>query len=50
MDDDYVSVITVTPLRKFALVSHEVFTELVEAGFNEGQAVSILVGLTKKKE
>jgi hypothetical protein len=36
-------------LGAFAVQSHELFTELQSAGFNEEQAIKILVGLASKE-
>jgi hypothetical protein len=49
MSSEDASTGVLTPLRTFAVQGHELYTELVEAGFREEQAVSILVGLTRKE-
>jgi hypothetical protein len=36
-------------LGAFAVQTHELFTELQSAGFNEEQAIKILVGLASKE-
>ena len=36
-------------LGAFAVQTHELFTELQNAGFNEEQAIKILVGLASKE-
>lgn len=36
-------------LRAFAIQTHELFNELVDAGFNEEQAIKVVVGLTHKE-
>lgn len=38
-----------TPLQTYAVISHELYTELVEAGFREEQAVVIVIGLSQKE-
>jgi hypothetical protein len=38
----------VSTLGAFAIQTHELFCELVNAGFNEQQAISIVVGLANK--
>jgi len=50
MNDDVTPLAVVaSPLRVFAIQTHELYTELKNAGFNESQAISILVGLTAKE-
>jgi len=50
MNDDSSTIgVDVSPLRVFAVQSHELFTELKNAGFDENQAISILVGLMTKE-
>jgi len=39
----------VSVLRAFAIQTHEVFSELINAGFNEEQAIAIVVGLATKE-
>jgi hypothetical protein len=41
--------IVVSKLQSFAIHTHELFTELVKAGFNEEQAIAITVGLATKE-
>lgn len=36
-------------LRAFAIQTHELFRELVDAGFNEEQAIKVVVGLAHKE-
>jgi len=51
MSDDIVpshDIIT-TALTTFAIQTHELYSELVRAGFNESQAISIVVGLANKE-
>lgn len=36
-------------LGAFAIQTHELFSELVNAGFNEQQAIQIVVGLATKE-
>ncbi len=38
----------VSVLGTFAIQTHELYSELVKAGFNEQQAISIVVGLANK--
>jgi len=38
----------VSMLGAFAIQTHELYSELVNAGFNEQQAISIVVGLANK--
>jgi hypothetical protein len=35
-------------LGAFAVQTHELFMELVKAGFNEEQAIKVVVGLAQK--
>lgn len=42
------SEVTMSVLNAFAIQSHELFTELQNAGFNEEQALKIVVGLAAK--
>ena len=48
--DDYSASVdgVVSALGSFAIQTHEVFKELVKAGFNEEQAIKICVGLATK--
>jgi hypothetical protein len=48
--DDYSASVdgVVSVLGSFAIQTHEVFKELVKAGFNEEQAIKICVGLATK--
>ena len=39
----------VSVLGAFAIQTHEVFSELMSAGFNEEQAIAIVVGLATKE-
>ena len=39
----------VSVLGAFAIQTHELFSELVEAGFNQEQAIAIVVGLATKE-
>ena len=39
----------VSVLGAFAIQTHEVFSELLRAGFNEEQAIAIVVGLATKR-
>jgi len=39
----------VSVLGAFAIQTHELFSELVSAGFNEEQAIAIVVGLATKE-
>jgi hypothetical protein len=39
----------VSVLGAFAIQTHEVFSELINAGFNEEQAIAIVVGLATKE-
>ncbi len=39
----------VSVLGAFAIQTHELFSELVKAGFNQEQAVAIVVGLAIKE-
>jgi hypothetical protein len=41
--------VVMSVLNAFAIQSHELFTELKNAGFNEEQAIKILVGLASKE-
>jgi hypothetical protein len=36
-------------LRTFAIQTHELFVELMDAGFNEEQAIKVVVGLVHKE-
>lgn len=36
-------------LRAFAIQTHELFRELMDAGFNEEQAIKVVVGLAHKE-
>jgi hypothetical protein len=36
-------------LGAFAIQTHEIFSELMKAGFNEEQAIKIVVGLAMKE-
>lgn len=38
-----------SPLRGFAIQSHELFLELKQAGFTEKEALAIVVGLATKE-
>ena len=48
--DDYSASVdgVVSVLGSFAIQTHEIFKELVHAGFNEEQAIKICVGLATK--
>lgn len=46
---DTKSVLVVSPLRGFAVQTHELFTELTAVGFNEEQAIKICVGLASRE-
>lgn len=49
MSDDFAqSEVSISVLNAFAIQSHELFTELQNAGFNEEQALTIVVGLATK--
>jgi hypothetical protein len=49
MDDYSASVDSVmSVLGSFAIQTHEIFKELINAGFNEEQAIKICVGLATK--
>lgn len=52
MSDDFVPRrdIVMSALGAFAIQTHELFSELMSAGFNEKQAIDIVVGLAKKDE
>lgn len=51
MSDDYAqSGVTMSVLNAFAIQTHELFTELQNAGFNEEQALKIVVGLANKDQ
>lgn len=39
----------VSVLGAFAIHTHELFSELVKAGFNDQQAIQIVVGLATKE-
>ena len=39
----------VSVLSGFAIQTHELFSELVKAGFNDEQAIKIVVGLATKE-
>ena len=41
--------VVMSVLNAFAIQSHELFMELKNAGFNEEQAIKILVGLVGKE-
>ena len=48
MEDDYYALNSngvMSVLGAFAVQSHELFVELKSAGFNEEQAIKILIGL-----
>lgn len=52
MDDDYSGLNShgvMSVLGAFAVQTHELFLELKSAGFNEEQAIKILVGLASKE-
>lgn len=52
MEDDYSGLNVsgvMSVLGAFAVQTHELFTELQSAGFNEEQAIKILVGLASKE-
>ena len=52
MEDDYYALNSngvMSVLGAFAVQSHELFVELKSAGFNEEQAIKILVGLASKE-
>jgi hypothetical protein len=50
MGDDLAPVENImSVLGAFAIQTHELFGELVNAGFNEAQAIKILVGLATKE-
>lgn len=52
MDDDYSGLNTsgvMSVLGAFAIQTHELFLELKSAGFDEEQAIKILVGLASKE-
>lgn len=40
--------VVMSVLGAFAIQSHELFSELMKAGFNEKQAIDIVVGLAAK--
>jgi hypothetical protein len=49
MSDDFAECgVNVSQLNAFAIQTHELFTELTNAGFNEEQALKIVVGLATK--
>lgn len=50
MSDDILpsSGVIMSALGAFAIQTHELFSELVSAGFNEKQAIDIVVGLAQK--
>ena len=51
MDYDSTNVDSYFPaLRVFALQSHELYSELIKAGFQPEQAISIVVGLATKEQ
>jgi len=41
--------VAISPLRGFAIQTHELFSELKRAGFTEKQALAIVVGLIAKE-
>lgn len=51
MSDDFASSrdVIMSVLGAFAVQTHELFSELVAAGFNERQAIDIVVGLANKE-
>ena len=49
MSDDFAEGgVSISVLNTFAVQTHELFTELTNAGFNEEQALKIVVGLATK--
>lgn len=51
MNDDFTvnGGVLMSVLSAFAIQSHELFMELKNAGFNEEQAIKIIVGLASKE-
>jgi hypothetical protein len=40
----------ISPLRSFALQAHELYKELLHAGFTEHQALYLVIGFTSRTE
>ena len=48
MASNPLSPLTDAPLRVYAILAHELFSELVRAGFEEKIAIRLLIGLMDK--
>lgn len=48
-NDDFASDGVISVLSSFAIQTHELFMELKKAGFDEEQAIKIVVGLAQKE-